>query len=151
MSLQTRLEEDLKIAMRGRDALRRSVIRYLRAETHNEEIARRAELDAAAVIGVLSKQAQQRRDSMEMFAQGGRQDMVDKEKAELAIVLEYLPAQMSADEIANLVRCVIDEMGAGGPRDKGTVMGRVMPQVSGKAEGRQVSAIAAGLLRDLAG
>ena len=136
--------------MRAGDALRRSVIRYLRSEIHNEEIASQSELDDDATIGVLSRQAQQRRDSIEAYANGGRQDLVDKEKAELAVILEYLPEQLSREEITALVRQSIEEAGATGPQDMGKVMGRLMPLVRGKAEGREVSAIVAELLKGLA-
>ena len=146
MSLRSRLEEDQKQAMRNRDAARLAVIRYLRSEIRNEEIARQTTLDDESVTGVLSRQAQQRRDSIEAFTSGNRQDLVDKEKAQLAIVLEYLPEQMSREEITELVQRVIEEVGATGAGDIGKVMGAVMPQVRGKAEGREVSAIAAEIL-----
>ena len=147
MSLQNRLDDDLKEAMRSGDRLRRSVIRLMRAAIKNEEIAAQRELDDAGVVDVLTRQVKQRRDSIEAFTQGGRQDMVDKEQAEVAVILEYLPRQMDADEIADLVRLAIDETGAASPADMGKVMGRVMPQVKGRAQGGQVSAIASRLLR----
>ena len=133
--------------MRSGDRLRRSVIRLLRAAIKNEEIAAQRELDDAGVVDVLTRQVKQRRDSIEAFTQGGRQDMVDKEQAEVAVILEYLPRQMDADEITDLVRLAIDETGAASPADMGKVMGRVMPQVKGRAQGGQVSAIASRLLR----
>ena len=151
MSLRSRLEQDLRDSMRRGDAPRRSVMRYLRAEIHNEEIASQTELEDDAITRVLGRQAQQRRDSIEAYAKGNRQDLVDKEKAELAIILEYLPEQMSAEEVAKLVQKAIDEVGAIGPQDMGKVMGQVMPQVSGRAEGRQVSAIVQELLKEKAG
>lgn len=147
MSLQSRLDDDLKEAMRSGDRLRRSVIRLMRAAIKNEEIAAQRELDDAGVVEVLTRQVKQRRDSIEAFTQGGRQDMVDKEQAEVAVILEYLPRQMDADEIADLVRLAINETGAASPADMGKVMGRVMPQVKGRAQGGQVSAIASRLLR----
>ena len=146
MSLKSRLDDDLKEAMRSGDRLRRSVIRLLRAAIKNEEIAVRRELDDAGVVDVLTGQVKQRRDSIEAFTQGGRQDMVDKEQAEVAVILEYLPRQMDADEITALVRQAMDETGATGPADIGRVMGRVMPQIKGRAQGGQVSAIASRLL-----
>ena len=135
--------------MRKGDVLRRSVIRLLRSEIHNEEIAKRARLEDDGIIGVLSRQAQQRRESIEAFEQGNRQDLVEKEKAELGIILEYLPQQMSREEISVLVRQAIQETGATGPSDMGKVMGRVMPQVKGKAEGREINSIASDLLKGL--
>ena len=141
MSLKQRLEGDLKDAMRQRDTLRRSVIRFIRSAVHNQEIADQKELDDDGIIGVLSSQAQQRRDSIEAFTQGNRPELADKEKSELAIVLEYMPEQLSAEEITDLVKSAIDEVGAASPADMGKVMGRVMPHVKGKAEGRVVSTI----------
>ena len=135
--------------MRKGDVLRRSVIRLLRSEIHNEEIAKRARLEDDGIIGVLSRQAQQRRESIEAFEQGNRQDLVEKEKAELGIILEYLPQQMSREEIRVLVRQAIQETGATGQSDMGKVMGRVMPQVKGRAEGREINAIASDLLKGL--
>ena len=149
MSILNRLKEDLKQAMRDKDTVRRSVIRMLRSELHNEEISRQTELTEEQVIAVLSRQAQQRRDSMEAFDKGNRQDLVDKEKAELVIVLEYLPEQMSREDITKLAQQVIKEAGAGGPQDMGKVMGKIMPQVRGRVEGREVSAIITDLLKNL--
>jgi hypothetical protein len=149
MSLKQRLEGDLKDAMRQRDTLRRSVIRFIRSAVHNQEIADQKELDDDGIIGVLSSQAQQRRDSIEAFTQGNRPELADKEKSELAIVLEYMPEQLSAEEITDLVKSAIDEVGAASPADMGKVMGRVMPHVKGKAEGRVVSTITSDLLRSL--
>ena len=151
MSLRNRLDEDLMDAMRSRDVLRRSVLRLLRSAIQNEEIEKQAALDDDAVVGVLARQAQQRRESIEAFAKGGRQDLVEKEKSELALILEYLPEQMSIEEITRMVQQAIDEVGATGPQDIGKLMGMVMPQVRGKAEGREVSSIASKLLKTLAG
>ena len=151
MSLRARLEEDLKDAMRSGDVLRRSVIRYVRSEILNEEKASQTDLDDDGIIRVLGRQAQQRRDSIEAFTQGNRQDLVDKEKAELAVILEYLPEQLSGEKITALVRQAIEEVGASGPQDMGKVMGLVMPKVRGRAEGREVNAIASELLSSPAG
>ena len=104
MPIQARLQEDLKQAMRSKDALRRSVLRYLRSEIHNEEIAKQTELDDEGIISVLTRQAQQRRDSIEAYEAANRQELVEKEKGELAIIFEYLPQQMSREEITDVVR-----------------------------------------------
>ena len=117
MSLQERFQDDLKDAMRSGDRQRRSVLRYLRSEIHNEEIARQGALDEEAVIGVLSRQAQRHRDSIEAFQQGNRQDLVEKEEAELAVILSYLPEQMSREAIAEAARKAIAEVGASGPQE----------------------------------
>lgn len=151
MSIRERLIDDLKQAMRSGDAQWRGVIRFLRSDIHNQEIARQAELDEEAIIEVLSRQAQQRRDSIEAFEKGGRQDLVDKEQGELAIILQYLPKQMTADEIEAVVREAIAVAGASGSQDMGKVMGKVMPQVKGRAQGKEVSAAVTGLLKELDG
>ena len=132
--------------MRSGDTLRRSTIRYLRSQVHNEEIARREALEDEDMVDLLGRQAAQRRESIDAFKKGDRQDLVEKEEAELAIVLEYLPAQMSDEEITVLVRSVIQDVGAEGPRDMGKVMGRVIPQVKGKADNRKVSQLVSELL-----
>ena len=141
MTLKERLNDDLKDAMRSRDALRRNTIRLLLSAIGYEEIARRGDLDDDAVTQVLTKQAQQRRDSIEAYTKGGRSDLVAQEEAELAIVSAYLPSPLSAEEISAIVDAAIADAGASGPQDMGKVMGRVMPQVRGRADGRQVSAL----------
>ena len=151
MSLQDSLQDDLKNALRTGDTLRRSVLRYLRSEIHNQEIATQGALDDDAVLGLLSQQAQQRRDSIEAFKKGHRQDLVDKEESELAIILEYLPQQLTRDEIAEVVEKAVRQVGAAGPQDMGKLMRVVMPQLKGKAQGREVSSIASELLKSLSG
>ena len=149
MTMKTRLADDLKQAMRDRDVLRRDVIRYLRSEVRNQEIRDQKELDDAGVVQVLSRQAQQRRDSIEIYRDAARQDLVEKEESELSVILSYLPQQMTHEEITELVRKVVAEVGASGPADMGKVMGAIMPQVRGKAEGREVNAIVQQTLRSL--
>ena len=151
MPIQAQLQEDLKQAMRAKDALRRSVLRYLRSEIHNAEIAQQKALDDEDVLAVLSRQAQQRRDSIEAYESANRQDLVEREKDELAIILEYLPQQLTRAEIDELVEQAIADTGASGPADMGKVMGRLMPQVRGRAEGREVSAAVTAALRLLSG
>ena len=147
MTMKTRLEDDMKQAMRDRNAPRRDVIRLLRSAIRNEEIRVQKDLDDSAVVQVLSRQAQQRRDSIEAFTQGNREDLADKERAELEIIMEYMPQQLSADEIAELVAQTISEVGASAPGDMGKVMSAIMPQVRGRAEGREVSAAVMARLR----
>lgn len=147
MTMQTRLDDDLKQAMRDRDAPRRDVIRLLRSAIRNEEIRVQKDLDDDAVVQVLSRQAQQRRDSIEAFTQGNREDLADIERAELEIIMGYMPQQLSRDEIEDLVAQTIAEVGASGPGDMGKVMSAIMPQVRGRAEGREVSAAVMARLR----
>ena len=149
MTMKARLEDDLKQAMRSRDTVRRDVIRYLRSEIRNQEIRVQEDLDDDGVVQVLSRQAQQRRDSIEAFSEADRTDLVEKEESELAIILEYMPQQMTSDEIASLVQQVVAEVGASGPGDMGKVMSHIMPHVRGRAEGREVSSIVMETLRGL--
>ncbi len=144
--MQDRLLSDLKQAMKTGDKMRQSVIRLARAEIQNAEKAQGKPLDDPGVIDVLSKEAKKRRESIAEFSKADRQDLVAKEEAELAILLEYLPPQMSREEIVAAARSVIEELGAQGPGDKGRVMGKLMPQLKGKAEGRLVSEVVAELL-----
>ena len=150
MGLKENLTEDLKDAMRQRDNVRRDTIRLLLSAIGYEEKAQRTDsLKDDAVMQVLSKQAQQRRDSIEAYQKGDRPDLVAKEEAELAIVIQYLPQPLTADEIASIVQSAIAEVNATGPQDMGKVMGRVMPQVRARADGRQVSALVNQTLRGL--
>src|SRR3990170_587265 len=112
MSLKEQLAADLKDAMRQRDARRREVLRLTLAALHNAEIEARGELDAAAVAGVLAREAKRRRESIEEFGKAGRQDLVEKEEAELAILSAYLPQPLSREEIVQAARRVIQETGA---------------------------------------
>ena len=137
MSIKDKLMEDLKTAMRSRDTARTGVLRYLRSEIHNQEIEDGKELDDNGVMAVLEKQAKQRRESIDAFKQGNRPDLVEKEGAQLAVIMGYLPEQLSDDEIAEIAKDVIAEVGASGPGDMGRVMGAMMPRVRGKAEGPQ--------------
>jgi uncharacterized protein YqeY len=144
--VQDRLFSDLKQAMKKGDKMRQSVIRLTRAEIQNVEKAQGKPLDDPGVIDVLSKEAKKRRESIAEFSKADRQDLVAQEEAELAILLEYLPPQLSREEIVAAARSVIEELGAQGPGDKGRVMGKLMPQLKGKAEGRLVSEVVAELL-----
>ena len=147
MTLQERLIEDVKTAMRTRDQGRLSTLRMVRAAVHDEEIAlQRSTLDDDGVIQVISRMARQHRESIDLFRQGNRQDLVEKEEARLAVLTEYLPQQLSGEELIELAQQVIQEVGAQGPTDRGKVMGKLMPQVRGKAEGAQVNAIVTELL-----
>jgi hypothetical protein len=144
--MQDRLLSDLKEAMRRGDRMRQSVIRMTRAELKNAEIAQGKPLDEEGVLDVLSKEAKKRRESITEFEKANRHDLVAKEKEELAILLEYLPPQLSKEEIADMAKRVIDEVGAKGAEGKGKVMARLMPQLKGKADGKLVSEVVTELL-----
>ena len=147
MTLQEKLVQDLKDSMRSGDTARRDVLRFLRSAIHNQEIASQTDLDDEGVIAVLSKQAIQRRDSIEIYKEAERLDLVENEEAQLAIIVEYLPTQLTDAEISDLVHAAVEATGATGPKDMGKVMGRLMPDVKGKADGRAVSRIVQELLR----
>ena len=126
---------DLKVALQGKDASRALVIRYLRNAIQYREKDLGKELDEAAVMEILARQVRERRDSIAAFEAGQRHDLVEKERAELAILEAYMPDQLSQDEILELARQVVAELGATTIRDKGKVMGKLMPQIRGKGDG----------------
>lgn len=144
--LRQKLMDDLKQAMRGGDKIRISVIRLVRAAIRNAEIARQATLDDTDILGIIAKEVRQRHESIEAFRLGNRQDLVAHEEAELAILQEYLPEQMSREEIIAEARRVIEEVGAQGLSDKGKVMPKLIAQLKGKADGREVNAVVTELL-----
>jgi uncharacterized protein YqeY len=145
-ALKQKLQENLKQAMRNRDRLRSSVIRLIMAGIKNAEIAKREVLADADIMGIITKEVRQRKESILAFRQGNRQDLVDIEEAEMAILAEYLPEQMSREDIIAAVGNVIKEIGAQGLQDKGKVMARLIPQLKGKADGRDINAVATELL-----
>ena len=141
MSIRERLEADITAAMRSRNQQRLDALRYLKSAINRVEIDRRITLDDAGVTDVVVRQVKDRRDSIRMFEEGNRPDLVAKESADLGVLEEYLPPQMSDDELTQLVQEVIRQVGAETIRDKGKVMGRLMPQVQGKADGAQVNTL----------
>jgi uncharacterized protein len=149
MSLREKLDTDLKSAMRSKDELRKLVIRSLLSSMNYAEIAKQKKLDDTVIIEVVAKEIKQRKESIEAYTQGHRQDLVDNETAEMAILQEYMPAQMSREEITSIVQSVIAEVGAKSPGDKGKVMQKLMPQVKGKADGNEVNSIVMDLLSKL--
>jgi uncharacterized protein len=140
MSLKERITEDMKAAMRARDTERLGAIRLLTAAMKQKEVDERVELDDVAVIGIVDKMLKQRKDSIEAFEKAGRQDLADKEKAEVSVLQAYLPVRLSADEIAAEVNAIVAQLGAKGPGDMGKVMGAVKAKLAGKADMGQVSA-----------
>jgi len=145
-NLKQKLSDDLKQAMRSGDALKRSTIRMLMAAINNAEIARQAKLEDSDILGVIAREVRQRRESIEAFKQGNRQDLVDKEEAEMAILQGYLPQQLTRGEIVEAVQKVIAEVEATGPGDKGKVMPRLMAQLKGRADGREINEVVSELL-----
>ncbi|MBM3924462.1 MAG: GatB/YqeY domain-containing protein [SAR202 cluster bacterium] len=151
MALKEKLQADQLEAMKKGDQLRLSVIRMLRSSINYEEIDKQKPLDDAGVHELVAKGIKQRREAIELYKQGKRQDLVDKEEKEAAILQEYLPQQMSRAEVESLARRVVSEVGAKGPADKGKVMGRLMPQTKGKAEGGVVNEVVTKMLEGMGG
>lgn len=146
MSIKEKLRADLVTAMKARAELKVSTLRLITSAIKNKEIDERKEIDDDGVLAVLTTAAKQRRDSIEQFEKGGRQDLADKEKAELVIIQEYLPQQLSKDEVAAFIKEAIAETGAAGAKDMGKVMKALMPKVKGKADGKLVNELVKELL-----
>ena len=140
MSLKDRITEDMKTAMRARDAERLSTIRMLLAACKQREVDERIVLDDAAVVGLVDKLIKQRKDSITAFEQGGRPDLVAKESAEVTVLQAYLSQRLSAAEVATAVAALVAELGASGPGDMGRVMAAAKARLAGKAEMALVSA-----------
>ena len=140
MSLKERITDDMKAAMRAKDSERLGTIRLLTAAMKQKEVDERVELDDTMVVAIVDRMLKQRKDSIEAFEKAARQDLVDKEIAEVKVLQAYLPARLSADEVAAEVKAIVAELGAKGPGDMGKVMGAVKTRLAGKAEMGQVSA-----------
>ena len=146
MSLKEQLMADLKVALQTSDASRALVIRYLRNAIQYEEKAAGSDLDEPAVMEILARQVRERRESIAAFEAGQRHDLVEKEKAELAILEVYLPEQMSQEDLLALAKEIASDVGATSLRDKGKVMSKLMPQIRGKADGAMANAVVTQLL-----
>jgi uncharacterized protein YqeY len=144
--LKQKLADDLKQALRGGDKVRCSVLRLLISAVHNTEIARQAKLEDADIYGVIAKEIRQRQESIDAFKQGKRDDLVAQEEAEQAVLQEYLPQQMSREEIVAEAQKIIAEVGASGPGDKGKVMPKLIAQLKGRADGRLINEVVTELL-----
>jgi len=141
MSLKARISEDMKAAMRAREAERLGTIRLLLAAIKQREVDERIELDDAAVLAVVEKLIKQRKDAIEQFQQAGRDDLVAKESAEVEVLKVYMPAALSEAEVAAEVQRAVTESGAAGPQDMGKVMGLVKARLAGRADMTAVSAL----------
>jgi uncharacterized protein len=140
MTLKERITEDMKAAMRAKDAERLGAIRMLTAAIKQKEVDERVDLDDAGVVAIVDKLLKQRKDSIDAFQKAGRQDLADKEQAEVAVLQAYLPARLSAGEVDAEVKAIVAELGAKGPGDMGKVMGAAKQRLAGKADMGQVSA-----------
>jgi uncharacterized protein len=139
MALKEQLDQDLKTAMRDKDALKLSVVRMLKSAIKYREIELMKPLDDAGVMGVIATELKRRRDSVEQYKAGNRQDLADKEDAEIKILQGWLPQQLTEDELRAKVEAAIAQTGAKGPKDMGAVMKALQPEVQGRAEGKAVS------------
>lgn len=141
MSLKTQLTEDMKTAMRAKDQVSLSTIRLINAAIKQFEVDERTEADDAKVISILTKMVKQRKDSAKIYTEAGRQDLADKENAEIEILNRYLPQMMSAEEIKTVVEAVIAETGASGMADMGKVMCVLKTRLAGKADMGEVNKV----------
>jgi len=148
MSLQTEIESAMRAAMKARDAVRVSTLRLAMAAAHNRQIELGHQLTDAEVVGVLDRQVKQRRESIELYRKGGRPELADAEEAELAILREFLPEPLTDVELERLARDAVAATGAKGPGDMGRVMGALVPQTKGRADGKAVSELVRRLMSE---
>ncbi|GGN96780.1 GatB/YqeY domain-containing protein [Saccharibacillus kuerlensis] len=141
MNLSERLNEDMKQAMRSKDKFKLSTIRMIRATIKNQEIDLKRTLDDAEVLEILSREIKQRKDALQEFEKAGREDLAETLRAEIDIVAEYLPAQLSEEEVKAIVQQTIQETGASSKADMGKVMAALMPKVKGRADGKLVNQV----------
>jgi uncharacterized protein len=146
MALKDRIQEAIKGALKRQQRVELSTLRLLLAEIKNAEIAQQKPADDNKVLDVIGKEVKRRRESIEAFKKGNRSDLVAQEEAELAVLMSYLPEQMSREEVVAAARQAMDAVGARGPNDKGKVMSQLMPAIKGKADGKEVSEIVSELL-----
>ena len=146
MSLRETIEQAARDSLRAGDSVRTSTLRMILAAAHNRQIELRRSLDDAEMVDVVAKQAKQRRESIEQFRAAGRVELAEREESELAILTEFMPQQLTAEELERLARDAVVASGASGPADMGRVMGVLTPQTRGRAEGREVADVVRRLL-----
>ena len=149
MTMRDKLEDDIRQSMRDRNQARLDALRFLKSAVQAAEKTGGESLDDARMLDVVAKQVNDRRESIRMFQEGNRTDLVAKESAELQVLEEYLPPQMSREELESLIQDLVSQVGATSIRDKGKLMGRLMPQVKGKADGAIVNELATQILESL--
>jgi len=141
-TIRSRLETDLKDAMRAGDTATRDAVRYILAAVRNAEIEHRGNLPEAEAVATLRRVGKQLADATEQYRAGGREDLATREEGQLAVLQRYLPAELSDDELRGLAEAVVAEVGASGPKEMGKVMPVLIERVAGRADGRRVSAAA---------
>ena len=147
MPLKEKLMEDLKESMKSKEKVRKNVVTMVRAAIKQREVDERIELDDTDIIDIIAKQIKQKKDSIDGFEKGNRQDLIDLTNEEIKILLDYLPPQLSEEELDSIVKKAIDETGAQTKKDLGKLMALIMPQVKGKADGKLVNQIVAKYLQ----
>ena len=150
MSIKQRLDDDLKAAMKAGETITRDTIRLIRAAILNREKEKGGAPDDREVVDVLSRMGRQYRESIETYRGAGRSDLAAKEQAELDVLTRYLPRQLTREEVGELAEFAAAEVGASGPGDRGKVMGKLMPQVRGQADGAMVNEVVGEMLQALA-
>jgi hypothetical protein len=136
MDINKKINEEMVSAAKAKDKIRLSTVRMIKTALHNKEIELMRPLNETEIMQLLSVMVKQRKDSIEQFTKGGRTDLVEKEEAELKVVQEFLPAQMSDEDVENLIKKAITEAGAVSVKDMGKVMKILMPQITGRADGK---------------
>ena len=146
MALKEKLAQDLKDAMRDKDAVRKNVVQLIRSSVLQVEKDNKITLDDDGILDVIAKQLKQRRDSLPDYEKSGREDLISQLKTEMAILMEYLPAQLSREELEAIVKKAVESTGASSMKDMGKVMAAVMPETKGRADGKEINAIVKSLL-----
>lgn len=139
MTLKQKLQEDLKTSMKNKDTLRKSVITLIRSSIKQVEVDKRIELNDDDVIDIISKQLKQRNDSLEQFLNAGREDLVEETRSEIEVLKEYLPQQLSEEELNEIVKQTISEVGATSMKDMGKIMSVIKPKTKGRADGKLIN------------
>lgn len=139
MSLKAKLQEDLKSSMKNKDTVRKSVVTLIRASIKQHEVDNRVELDDDAIIDIISKQLKQRRDALDEFKKADREDLVSETEAEIEVLKEYLPQQLSEEELNQIVKDTISEVEATSMKDMGKIMSAIKPKIKGRADGKLVN------------
>ncbi len=147
MNLSQQLNEDMKQAMRAKDKFKLSVIRMILASIKNAEIAKGSQLDEGEVLDIVNRELKQRKDSLQDFENAGREDLAENARKEIAIITDYLPEQLTEEELKTIVTQTIQEVGASSKADLGKVMGALMPKVKGRADGKAVNRLVQELLQ----
>ncbi|MBC8595267.1 GatB/YqeY domain-containing protein [Qingrenia yutianensis] len=146
MALKEKLMEDLKLSMKDKDTVRKNTVQSVRAAIKQVEVDNRVELSDDDIIGVIAKEAKKRKDVLPEYEKSGRTDLIDELKREIEILMGYLPSQLSKEELGEIVKNAIAEVGASSMKDMGKIMANVMPKIKGRADGGMVNAIAKELL-----